>query len=438
MVLVRSTPEGATIYVDDEDKGTTPALITGLAEGRHRITLRLDGYEDQQRLIHVPDLPAPSPYLLRQRPNTLHVTSDPPGVSIWRGSQWLGVAPVLLQGLPAGDVTLTLALAGCPPQRRKVTISSVRGEQVQVEMKPPLGALEIDTLPAGCQVSVDGVVMGTTAPPEGGDGLTGRLAIPDLLAGERAVRVEHPCGASVAGKLPVTVGGTLKRTLQLWVPNTQVTLLDGTVSTGMLRERNAQGDIVLALSPRPKDMVRYLKPRVREERPLTEAEMQAAFRKVVAPEPEAAPPKEGKEAGPKEHTDIVDNWGDKADDEKDEAPAEEPGGKIVELPADELSTQLERYTKSKVLQRYKGLTLQITGKATAVRRDGITGVVHFGRRILCEMDREVFSVEQDKLNALQDTNAPITLRGRVLGFSGDRLVLRDCRPVYGPAKAKEE
>jgi hypothetical protein len=436
MVLVRSTPEGATIYVDDEEKGTTPALITGLADGRHRIMLKLDGYEDQQRLIHVPDLPAPSPYLLRQRPNTLRVTSDPPGVSVWRGSQWLGVAPVLLQGLPAGDVTLTLALAGCPPQRRKVTISSVRGEQLQVEMKPPLGDMEIDTLPAGCQVFVDGVDMGTTVAPDGGNGLTGRLAIPNLLAGERSVRIEHPCGASLSGKLPVTAAGTLKRTLQLWVPNTQVTLLDGSVSTGMLRERNAQGDIVLALTPRAKDMVRYLKPRIREERTLTEAEMQAAFRKVMAPEPEAKTTKEDKDDVAKEPADVVETWGDEADPEGEKT--EPAGDKIVELSAQKLNSQLDRYPKSKVLQRYKGVTVQISGKATAVRRDGITGVVHFGRRILCEMDREAFSLEQDKLNALQDTDNPITMRGRIKGFIGDRLVLRDCQPVYGPDKPKEE
>ncbi len=438
MVLVRSTPEGATVLIDDEEKGVTPLLVSGLSMGRHRISLQLAGYQEQQRLIHVPDVIASTPYVLRQRPNTLYVTSDPPGVSVWHGSQWLGTAPILLQDLPAGEMTLTLAMVGCAPRREKVTVSSVRGEQLNVNMKPELGSLEVETVPPGCQVLVDGQLMGITVSEQAGPGSVGRLSIPNLLVGERALRVEHSCGANLARKLTVATGETLKQNLRLWVPDTQLTLVDGETKSGMLMERNEQGDVVLAQSPLAKDMIRYLKPRIRAERPLNEDEAHEAFQRVVAPEPAAV--KEGAETA-KEGEAPAAGWGDEAEpgtkpaaEAGEEKPA--PKDRLVEIPADELTRRIESVSKTTFLQHYNGATLQITGQPSSLRRDGLDGVVMFGRRIRCEFDREVFGVERDKLNALVETGkTPLTIKGKVQGFVGDRLVLRECRPVFGAPAA---
>jgi len=432
MVLVRSTPEGATVLIDDEAKGVTPLLVAGLSQGRHRVTLQLPGYQDHQRLIHVPDVVASAPYVLRQRPNTLYVVSDPPGVSIWRGSQWLGTAPTLLQNLPAGETTLTLAMAGCPPHREKVTISAVRGEQLSVAMKLDLGDLDVETVPPGCQVVIDGQAMGATVGEANGPGSTGVLSLPNLLVGERSLRIEHPCGAVSARKLTVALGETFKQSVRLWVPDTQVTLVDGTTKSGMLMERNEQGDIVLAQSPLPKDMVRYLKPRVRAERPLGDAEAREVFQQVMAPEVAAKDDVEGA----KEPEAAVGGWGDEGAPTKPAAAGEEakpvPKDRVLELTADELDAKLAAIPKTTFLQRYNDVTLAVTGKPSSVRRDGLVGVVMFGRRVRCEFDREVFDTERDKIAAVIDTaTTPLTVRGRVQGFVGDRLVLRGCRPVFG-------
>lgn len=432
MVLVRSVPEGATVLIDDEEKGVTPLLVAGLSKGRHRVTLQLPGYQDHQRQIHVPDVIASAPYVLRQRPNTLYVVSDPPGVSIWHGSQWLGTAPILLQDLPAGETTLTLAMAGCPPRREKVTISGVRGEQLSVAMKPDLGNLDVETVPPGCQVVIDGQAMGATVGDPNGPGSPGVLSVPNLLVGERSLRIEHPCGAASVRKLIVALGETSKQSVRLWVPDTQVTLVDGTTKSGMLMERNEQGDIVLAQSPLPKDMVRYLKPRVRAERPLGDAEAREVFQQVMAPD---GVPKDEAE-GAKGPDVAAAGLGDEGAPTKPAAPGEEakPAAKdrVIEIAADELDAKLAAIPKTTFLQRYNDATLAITGKPSSVRRDGLVGVVMFGRRVRCEFDREVFDVERDKIGAVTDTaTTPLTVRGRVQGFVGDRLVLRECRPIFG-------
>ncbi|MDX9981517.1 MAG: FHA domain-containing protein [Lentisphaeria bacterium] len=428
IVLVRSLPEGATVFIDDEEKGTTPLLVAGLAKGRHRITLKMDGYEDHQRLIHVPDVISSAPYEMRQRPNTLLVTSDPPGVSIWRGSQWLGTAPALLRDLPAGEIALNLAMPGCPPQRAVATISGVRGEQLHVAMKPELGNLEIETLPPGCQVLVDAAPMGLTAGEQTAPGSTGVLRLANLLAGERALRIEHPCGAFLAWKAAIVPGETLRQSRRLWVPDIHLTLIDGVVKTGMLVERNEQGDLVVAQSPLPRDMVRYLKPQVRAERPLGETEVREVFQQALSPEAVA------ETDGPK--APAAAQWGDETAAEPPaaggEAVATGPKDQVHELTADELGRQLEALSKSKFMQRYNGATIQVTGRpSAAIRRDGLIGLVQFGRRIRCEIGREVFETHRVKLNSVAEApNMNLVLRGRVQGFMGDTLILRDCVPVF--------
>ncbi len=432
IVLVRSIPEGATVFIDDEERGATPLLVAGLARGRHRITLKMDGYEDHQRLIHVPDVISSAPYEMRQRPNTLLVTSDPPGVSIWRGSQWLGTAPTLLRNLPAGEIALNLAMPGCPPQRAVVTISGVRGEQLRVAMKPELGNLEIETLPPGCQVLVDAVPMGLTAGEQTAPGSTGILRLPNLLAGERALRIEHPCGAFLPWKATIVPGETLRQSRRLWVPDIHLTLIDGTVKTGMLVERNEQGDLVVAQSPLPRDMVRYLKPQIRAERPLGASEVRDVFQQALSPETVA------EADGPR--APAAAQGGDEPAAEPPAAGGEaavalpkDPAGE-VKITADELGRQLEALSKSKFMQRYNGVVIQITGRPSTVRRDGLIGLVQFGRRIRCEIGRDTFEAHRVNLNSVADApNVNLVLRGRVQGFMGEVLILRDCVPVFPEA-----
>lgn len=47
-VYVRSTPSGATIYVDDEQKGTTPLLLQNVIIGQHKIVLSLPNHKSEQ------------------------------------------------------------------------------------------------------------------------------------------------------------------------------------------------------------------------------------------------------------------------------------------------------------------------------------------------------------------------------------------------------
>ena len=43
---IQSTPSGADVYFNGDNKGTTPLIVTDLAPGTYTVTLRLNGYQD--------------------------------------------------------------------------------------------------------------------------------------------------------------------------------------------------------------------------------------------------------------------------------------------------------------------------------------------------------------------------------------------------------
>ena len=52
-VSVQYTPNGATVYVDGTNRGTTPCEISGLSVGSHTVKISLNGYETVTRTVNI-------------------------------------------------------------------------------------------------------------------------------------------------------------------------------------------------------------------------------------------------------------------------------------------------------------------------------------------------------------------------------------------------
>ncbi|NLF18546.1 MAG: PEGA domain-containing protein [Lentisphaerae bacterium] len=450
LVFVASEPAGATVVIDGREAGTTPVLLRDLSRGRHRIELRLEGYESFERQIHVPDLLPSRPYTLRPRPGTLAVTSTVPGTAIWRGPQFLGVAPTLLVGLPEGSHELLFAAPACEPLRQTVTISAVSGEQLQVTPAPQLGILEVVTQPAGCAVVVQSGLKGVTQPGDDGTALSAPLRLENLAPGTYPVAVEHPSGVSIAGRLAVKPGETTRQLLRLWVPDARVLLTDGTVKTGMVMERNAQGDVVLAETPR--QLERYLKPQIANTVPLTPEETAEILRKLgllSAPKTDAKPAERGDtKPRPRDEAErrgaaaenpaaaeAVVGWGDQpAATTAAEKPAADDNararrdGTASAFSVDDLNDLMRREASMEVSRRLRDRTIAIRGKPTSIGKEGPNSYVAFGRRIRCYIDRDDYEANKERLRkAVDDDKGAIEISGTSSGIRGDVLVLRDCK-----------
>lgn len=246
-VIIRSEPPGALLTINNEQRGTTPRILT-LEPGRYRVALALEGYDTRRALVDVPDLLPDAPYALTQKPGTLRVTSEPDGASIFHGTQLLGTTPLLVRTLPPGDYELRAVLPGFRTTVAATRITAVSGEKCHVSLPPDTGTLEIVTFPGSCEVQVDGVLKGQTAVPP--KKLTSTpLRIPGILAGDRHVVVTHPNGSVAQGPVSVTAGETLSVPVRFWFADTRVRLTNGNSVAGMLIKKHPDGGLVLSRAP---------------------------------------------------------------------------------------------------------------------------------------------------------------------------------------------
>ena len=130
-LLVRSTPAGARVFVDGREHGQTPATIRDLARGAHRVRITRDGYVAEERRV--------------------------------------GHHRRAARAVADGRAEADRARGGVDARRRAAR-----------RRRRSAGALTVDSRPTGAQVFLDGKLVGTTP-----------LSLPQVAAGEHAVRLEH-------------------------------------------------------------------------------------------------------------------------------------------------------------------------------------------------------------------------------------------------------
>jgi tetratricopeptide (TPR) repeat protein len=93
----------------------------------------------------------------------LRLETQPGGATVFVNGRLLGATPLLVAGLPPGDYGVRLEKNGCEPQARTVRIASTSLERLDCELAPlPTGGLNVDILPQGAEVLLDGTLAGYT------------------------------------------------------------------------------------------------------------------------------------------------------------------------------------------------------------------------------------------------------------------------------------
>ncbi|MEO8258284.1 MAG: PEGA domain-containing protein [Acidobacteriota bacterium] len=130
-LVVRSTPPGAQVFVDDQEQGQTPATIRNLSRGTHRVRVTRDGYVPEERRL------------------TITAAQSSPSLTI-----------LLKRAAPAAPRSAAPAAAG-PAGTRLATLTVV-------------------SRPDGASVFLDGLLVGTTP-----------ISLPEVEPGQHAVRLER-------------------------------------------------------------------------------------------------------------------------------------------------------------------------------------------------------------------------------------------------------
>jgi len=126
---VRSSPSGASIYIDGVYKGVTPKVISGLSAGSHQAKVTKSGYNDYTRTTSVTAGKTAtvsatlSPIPQAPVTGSLDVSSTPSGANIYIDGEYKGVTPMVISGLPEGEYLVTVTKDGYFEDFRYVVIS---------------------------------------------------------------------------------------------------------------------------------------------------------------------------------------------------------------------------------------------------------------------------------------------------------------------------
>jgi hypothetical protein len=437
LLVVTSEPAGAALKLDGVEKGITPVTLVQVPNGRHTITLTRAGYDEFVRQIHLPFVAPDKPYILRQKPGTLLVTSVPVTASVRYGPRILGMTPVLVDDLPDGDYELRVTALGYDTAKVKASINSLRPEVCQVTLQGLMGDLEIVTYPVGCDVFVDDALLGRSQASPATTQESQPVIVRNLLEGEHEVRIQHPLGTSTRTRAAVVKHETKRVSLRLFVVDTELTLTDGSKRYGMLVEKNQLGDVILAESS--KRLERYLKPQIAKLTPVTVdrakelldklrvGELKTPTSTVIPEKVAVAAPAASAPRAPA----AAEVPAAAAKPEVEKKPTGKPA---IEAPpegetvsAEKLMTMARGASLTELKQKFRGRNLTIIGIPSVSGRDANNAYVTFGSKVRFEFSRTAYDAIKDQVKAARENRTPLTIRGTVSDYTADGFIVRECQ-----------
>jgi hypothetical protein len=212
-VYVTSSPSGASVYLDDVYKGTTPNTITSVATGTHTIQISRSGYQTYTGTVSVSSGSTTTVSVslppISSSVGSLYMTSNPPGAQVYVDSTYRGTTPTTVGSLSQGTHAVLLRLSGYQDFSGTATIyagqtTTMSANLVQVIPTTAVGTLTISSSPSPADVYVDNVFRGYTP-----------LTLTDISPGSHAITLsltgyQNWLGnVQVSGGQTTTVQGTL-------------------------------------------------------------------------------------------------------------------------------------------------------------------------------------------------------------------------------------
>lgn len=206
-VAIRSEPDGAQVYLDDEPgaRGVTPLTLEQLAPGPHTLRLRREGYGEARQSLTV-TANTITPLALIRLPRDLGrltVISTPVG-DVYLDGDKLGQTPYEITNAVPGPHRLRVARAGYAPSERTVTIAAGDNPLVTVTLERQYGNLELIVRPWG-YVFIDDERKGASPP-----------WIREVLGvGPHTIRMTNPEYQDSVFTISIPQGETIQYTIKL-------------------------------------------------------------------------------------------------------------------------------------------------------------------------------------------------------------------------------
>jgi formylglycine-generating enzyme required for sulfatase activity len=160
-IAISSIPVGATIYVDGEARGQTPALLE-ILQGEHQVELRLPRFQGWQQTLTVSAGVHQNlePITLQPANGLLNLDSRPRGANVTVDGEFEGQTPLTLSLDPDGEHRIAVFKPGYERASRTLALEPEEQQDLTLRLKALPGEVDVRVRPAEAEIFVDGVSRG--------------------------------------------------------------------------------------------------------------------------------------------------------------------------------------------------------------------------------------------------------------------------------------
>ena len=231
-VTVASVPDGATVFIDDQELGTTPGGFE-VGAGIHELRLKRPGFKAWRTRLEVvsqADQTLPS-VQLEAADGLVMLISKPASAGVTINGSYRGETPLELALTPGTAYLARFTRAGYETAQRQLQVHSNQEQTIQVELAPLMGKVLITAEPKGAEIFIDGTSRGT-----GGQTFT-------LPARPQSLEVRLPNHAPYAARFTPQPGLTQEINVRL------LTVAESRLQAMKPRITAASGQQLVLLSP---------------------------------------------------------------------------------------------------------------------------------------------------------------------------------------------
>lgn len=163
ILIVRSEPADAVVYIDGVEKGNTLLQITDIGIGTHEIRIEKNLFHTFTEMVEIqPDVISEVQGELKSNFGSLAIKSDPENCVVSIDGQVKGKTPFNIEKIKSGSYTIQISKDLYHTHKENFIITDESENIRNIRLTPAFGKLTINTSPANATVFIDGQKRGMT------------------------------------------------------------------------------------------------------------------------------------------------------------------------------------------------------------------------------------------------------------------------------------
>ena len=161
--MVKSEPPSAEIYLDGDNIGVTPAIITQILPGRYKVKIKMDGYNVWDESVDVKANKETSlTARLQGKDGSIVIESEPTNAKIFIDGNNVGVTPETINNVKPGKYFIEINLDGYETWSNEINVEAEKETSLTAELTTKYGSIFLGSEPTKSKIFLDGIEIGTT------------------------------------------------------------------------------------------------------------------------------------------------------------------------------------------------------------------------------------------------------------------------------------